>query len=304
MPLSAQLERMFERRAQAGTPRLVLEKDYGLSYLLAGIAAVPRLYAVALFKGGTSLRKAYFPDYRFSEDLDYTLQSSLSCDELLALLTEAAERAAELLHERGDFALDVRAVPHRQGHERSQCEFKVDVRFPWMKRPSCALKVEMLPAPPEIIAGTPQERELLHGFSESLSAKMRCYPLEEIAAEKLRGFLQTRKRFDELAAGTRGFALSRARDLFDLAHLQAQTIHTLDRPAVRTFLAKKVDAYGLTFSGPSDFLDPRVLEHMRANWEASLRDFVPELPPFEQCLEGHTALLDEIFPRRNHDRAR
>ena len=189
---------MFERQAQAGTPRLVLEKDYGLSYLLAGIAAVPRLYGVALFKGGTSLRKAYFPDYRFSEDLDYTLQRPLSPAELLALLSEAAQRATELLNERGDFALEVRAVRHREEHERGQREFKVDVRFPWMRRASCALKIEILSAPPEVIVGAPQERDLLHGFPETLSAKVRCYPLEEIAAEKLRGFLQTGRRFDEL----------------------------------------------------------------------------------------------------------
>lgn len=286
---------MFDQRAKDGTPRLVLEKDYALSYVLAGIAAVPRLYELALFKGGTSLRKAYFPEYRFSEDLDYTLQSQLSCDELLELLTEASQRAADLLQERGDFSVQVRSVRHREDHEHGQCEFKLDVRFPWMRQASCAVQVEILPAPPEVIAGTPQVRHVLHGFPETLVAKVRCYSLEEIASEKLRGFLQTRKRFDELEAGARAFALSRPRDLFDLAHLQAQTTFVLDRPTVRAFLTKKVVPYGVTFSGPDDFLDRRVLEHMSANWNPSLRDFVPQLPPFLQCLESHKTLLGQIF---------
>ena len=38
-----------------------------LGYLLAGIVAVPQLAESLVFKGGTCLRKAYFPGYRFSE---------------------------------------------------------------------------------------------------------------------------------------------------------------------------------------------------------------------------------------------
>jgi hypothetical protein len=65
---------------KAGKPQYVLEKDYALSYLLAGIAAVPTLRASLVFKGGTCLRKAYFPGYRFSEDLDFTSRTPWDCD--------------------------------------------------------------------------------------------------------------------------------------------------------------------------------------------------------------------------------
>jgi len=54
-----------------GVPPEVIEKDYLLSYLLAGIAAVPDLAGLR-FKGGTALKKMYFGDYRFSEDLDFS----------------------------------------------------------------------------------------------------------------------------------------------------------------------------------------------------------------------------------------
>lgn len=50
-------------------PQPVLEKGYALSYLLVGIAAVSALRESLVFKGGISLRKVYFPGYRFSEGL-------------------------------------------------------------------------------------------------------------------------------------------------------------------------------------------------------------------------------------------
>lgn len=47
----------------------VVEKDYVLGWLLAGIAANPELSNGWIFKGGTCLKKCYFETYRFSEDL-------------------------------------------------------------------------------------------------------------------------------------------------------------------------------------------------------------------------------------------
>ncbi|MGZ4561733.1 MAG: nucleotidyl transferase AbiEii/AbiGii toxin family protein [Mycobacteriaceae bacterium] len=51
----------------------VIEKDYVLGWLLAGIANHPKLSPTWVFKGGTCLRKCYHETYRFSEDLDFTV---------------------------------------------------------------------------------------------------------------------------------------------------------------------------------------------------------------------------------------
>ncbi|GAI08967.1 unnamed protein product [marine sediment metagenome] len=52
-------------------PIKTLEKDYVLSWILIGIAK-SKICDMLSFKGGTALKKFYFPDYRFSEDLDFT----------------------------------------------------------------------------------------------------------------------------------------------------------------------------------------------------------------------------------------
>ncbi len=54
----------------------VIEKDYVLGWLLAAIAAQPKLADTWVFKGGTCLRKCYYETYRFSEDLDFTLRDA------------------------------------------------------------------------------------------------------------------------------------------------------------------------------------------------------------------------------------
>jgi predicted nucleotidyltransferase component of viral defense system len=51
----------------------VIEKDYLLGWLLAGIAAHPVLCRSWVFKGGTCPRKCYYETFRFSEDLDFTV---------------------------------------------------------------------------------------------------------------------------------------------------------------------------------------------------------------------------------------
>ena len=56
-----------------GLAQNVIEKDYMLGWLLAGISQHAELSASWAFKGGTCLKKCYFETYRFSEDLDFTL---------------------------------------------------------------------------------------------------------------------------------------------------------------------------------------------------------------------------------------
>jgi predicted nucleotidyltransferase component of viral defense system len=65
-----------------GVSQRVIEKDYVLSWMLIAIAESDLRSALA-FKGGTALKKVYFPDYRFSEDLDFTLLDDLPHDELV-----------------------------------------------------------------------------------------------------------------------------------------------------------------------------------------------------------------------------
>src|SRR5438309_533020 len=75
---------LSNRLAKAGGRRFredVLERDYCLAWFLSALAESD-LKAVLAFKGGTALKRCYFSDYRFSEDLDFTLIESVSFEDL------------------------------------------------------------------------------------------------------------------------------------------------------------------------------------------------------------------------------
>jgi predicted nucleotidyltransferase component of viral defense system len=63
----------------------VLERDYCLAWFLNAVAESD-LRPVLAFKGGTALKRCYFADYRFSEDLDFTLRQALPFEEIRARL--------------------------------------------------------------------------------------------------------------------------------------------------------------------------------------------------------------------------
>lgn len=81
-----------ELNAAAGKNKLSdaqIEKDYILSWILRSIANHELLARIMVFKGGTVLKKAYFENYRFSEDLDFTLlEEDVTNDQLLEAFTE------------------------------------------------------------------------------------------------------------------------------------------------------------------------------------------------------------------------
>ena len=81
----SELQRLANREKVAlGT----LEKDYVLTEVLKALSRVISLSDILVFKGGTALRKIYFTDWRYSEDLDFTVKRDIKEDELRQLLDQ------------------------------------------------------------------------------------------------------------------------------------------------------------------------------------------------------------------------
>ncbi|MHB1326063.1 MAG: nucleotidyl transferase AbiEii/AbiGii toxin family protein [Thermoleophilia bacterium] len=72
----------------------VIEKDYVITWILLALAD-SSLKDFLVFKGGTALKKIYFPDYRYSEDLDFTLRKEIANYDLLARLSETLDGLAK-----------------------------------------------------------------------------------------------------------------------------------------------------------------------------------------------------------------
>jgi hypothetical protein len=57
---------------EKGVTPTTIDKDWVLGHVLDAIYSISICRESLIFKGGTCLKKCYFPDYRFSEDLDFT----------------------------------------------------------------------------------------------------------------------------------------------------------------------------------------------------------------------------------------
>src|ERR1035437_7826030 len=88
---------LAQLRAEWSLDLGVIEKDYMLGWLLAGIANHDALSRTWVFKGGTCLRKCYYETFRFSEDLDFTIVDGgpEEPDDLTQIFEEIAEWARE-----------------------------------------------------------------------------------------------------------------------------------------------------------------------------------------------------------------
>jgi len=81
------------RRIAAATKvdPMVIDLDYSLGWFLLGMRITSTSLGGLIFKGGTCLRKCYFPDYRFSEDLDFTATKHLAPTEVEGWITKSVD---------------------------------------------------------------------------------------------------------------------------------------------------------------------------------------------------------------------
>jgi hypothetical protein len=90
---AAQRRELFtETAARQGMTPAVVEKDFWVTWVLDRLFAVPALARLLMFKGGTSLSKAYGLIERFSEDIDLILDwRVLSNDDPLAVRSRSQQ---------------------------------------------------------------------------------------------------------------------------------------------------------------------------------------------------------------------
>jgi ribosomal protein S25 len=62
-----------DKATEWNVPPDTVDKDYTIGHFFFVFYSFEEHKTLFVFKGGTCLRKCYFPDYRFSEDLDFTV---------------------------------------------------------------------------------------------------------------------------------------------------------------------------------------------------------------------------------------
>lgn len=255
----------------------VVEKDYVLGWVLAGIYQHAAIAENWIFKGGTCLKKCYFETYRFSEDLDFTLADSSPIDQefLVAVFREIGEwiyeqTGIEIPEELQEFEI----FPNPRG--TVSCQGKLSYRGPIAPRSGGLPRIKLDLTLDELLVLPPAERVIFHDYSDALAEgiTVRCYAYEEAFAEKVR------------ALGDR----ARPRDLYDVINLFRNTEARPQSAVLHDVLQQKCAHRGI--SVPTLAALEIHKDDLEGSWKPMLGHQLQALPPVESFW---SALPDFFF---------
>lgn len=261
---------------QLGLNPHVVEKDYALGWLLAGIFAHPKIAESWVFKGGTCLKKCFFDTYRFSEDLDFTLRD----DEHLeaAFLAEVFAEIGGWVYERCGLDMpadkqDFEVFANPRGNR--SCQGRISYRGPVSPTGGGWPRIKLDLTADERLVLPPLETPIFHPYSDAPEngIVVRAYAYEEAFAEKIRALAER----------------TRPRDLYDVVNLYRNTRVRSSSAVILDVLAQKCAFKGIPVPRAAD-LEPHRAE-LAATWGQMLRHQLPELPPVDSFWD----VLPEFF---------
>lgn len=238
-----------ETSVDTGVPVGTVEKDLAITCTLLAVSKT-RLRDHLAFKGGTAIKKVYYPDSRFSEDLDFTV-------------TDLGEKEAALLLEALS-NVEINSVTFGEVAEDGYTREGVRYRLPFTGPLDYGNSVRIdLSFRDDVILGR-EYRRVYSSYSEGLSSTVSCLSFPELMAEKIR------------AAMTR----ENPRDYYDMwAHLNKID----DKDTLRSLAQRKCTATGYPYD-PSNIFDDATLRRIGSAWKTQLQHLIPDYVDFATIL--------------------
>lgn len=273
--------------AQKGVVKSTIDKDWALSHFIDAIYSIPELRQKLIFKGGTCLKKCYIPDYRFSEDLDFTsidkdfIHTRNHLENILALLKQRIEipthieSLKELIFE--DKLMGYEAIIKFWGSDHKRNEPPPSPQR-WLTK----VKIEIILY--ELVLFPVSKRDVIHNYSDKLTdnaLQIPCYSIEEMVAEKMRSLIQR--------------SYTAPRDFYDIWYLSKHFPKLGYQPIVDAF-HKKLAFKGHAFTGVEQLINPENDKHLKSAWKNSLaHQITGELPDFETVKNELLVLFKKIL---------
>ena len=262
--------------AQAKIDPGIIEKDYVLSKVLMALAQIDLFNQSLLFKGGTVLKKFYYPEWRFSEDLDFTAKAKLIPKEVKSIFQETVEKVGKL------FGLTMRIIEYSQypkiGDELVSVQFKLGYDGPLRKSSGQKNNVRVHIAFEERLISEPVKRKIHSGYSDDIESEMTVYSLEEVLSEKLRSILQRGK----------------SRDYYDVWILLKKYKDDFSNERLWEILKGKCEFKDIPTPKTEDFFNKERTEEAGRYWERGLAHQLNDVPDFKLVLEELKYLIKAI----------
>lgn len=254
-----------------GLPPEIVERDYCLTWLLLGISKSP-LQKDFVFYGGTALKKIYFPNFRFSEDLDFLSGKNLSANRILLDF----KRVCDFLSGKANINFSAReeTIALKEDHLQFFIEYDGFPEISFAKQ----IKLDLLLNQNPIEEVLPRRIISIYSDKKEIKGCIPAYSLEAISAEKLSAIFDlTRKE---------------PRDLFDLNYLLKRP--QLNRKKLMLCLKRK-----LGFIPPLPSLLSNINSDVyRQRWEIRLNNQVAKPGSIDKTLISLEEGLKRIFYNR------
>lgn len=248
-----------KKARKAGVRDQQIEKDYILSWIILGISQHQQLASAIVFKGGTVLKKVYFEDYRFSEDLDFTLlndaRQEITNEQIFGWFNEVFE----YIKEEGNIPL---SITDNNQHEDGGINFYISYSGP-LGGLAGNKKVKVDISRSEKLEYTPVMKDVVLNYSDLETHQLLCYPLEEILVEKMRSVMQRMQ----------------ARDFYDIWFLLEQ--QGMDAAFHMATFEQKCASKNLKATDFHKKLSERLPQY-KGRWQNSMNEQIKDLPSFEK----------------------
>ncbi len=263
-----------DHRVESG----IVEKDYVLSKALSALSGLDELQNSLVFKGGTALKKCYYPDWRYSEDLDFTATRPITSEAVRTLFEQVTTEVGDV------FGMSMRVIEYSQyprgAAESVSAQLKLGYDGPLRKTSGFKNNVRVDIAFSERLVKDPVRKPLIPTYPDDPATTLQVYALEEIVAEKLRSILQRGK----------------SRDYYDVWVLLKQYKKDIVVDEVLSILQKKCKFKGMTDPSVADFFSPDRVNEAAPFWERGLAHQVDQLPAFDSVVSELRGIITQILP--------
>lgn len=251
------------------TPEVV-EKDYVLGWLLAGIAEHPGTASNWVFKGGTCLKKCVMETYRFSEDLDFSLlpEAEYSEEGIATILREMTARVTELSGIRFPPS-GIRVKLRRDLAGRQTFEGRIEYAGPLAFPGSPKIRLDLTHHEP--VLRPAERRKVIHPYPDELPPDLlvTTYAVGELVAEKTRALCER----------------TRPRDLYDVVLLAGSPRSSDDERELREITRQKFSVKRLVLPTIADVVNLAETDaELRSEWENMLGYQLPATPPLDDFI--------------------
>ena len=255
----------------------VVEKDYVLGWVLAGINQHPALAEGWIFKGGTCLKKCFFETYRFSEDLDFTLRDPAHIDP--TFLTATFSEVAGWVYDRTGLELppDLHTFEvYSNLRGNPSCQGKLSYRGPISPKSGGLPRIKLDLTADEHVAVAPVPISIFHPYSDAPDDgfQILAYTYEEAFAEKVRALSER----------------TRPRDLYDVINLYRNEEARPSPSVLLDVLRQKCEFKGIPTPSDTSALS-RHRDDLAGAWDHMLRRQLPALVPMQPFWDTLTELF-------------